>query len=158
VVGASDIAPDLAIGAGVPTVATPGELDWCDIEVGIVAARAHGAEDRGQAVVVRDGAVVMRETAAGTDAMLTSIAREADTGEVARGVLVKCLKPYQDRRLDMPAIGIETVERAAAAGLCGIAVGAGETLVADLPAVVAALDAHGMFLVGVETAARRGET
>jgi DUF1009 family protein len=56
----------------------------------------------------------------------------------------------------MPAIGIETVERAAAAGLRGIAVGAGETLVADLPAVVSALDRLGMFLVGVAPRAQGG--
>jgi DUF1009 family protein len=148
VVGAADMAPALAISAGVKTRSAPDAADWRDIDVGLIAAKAHGATDRGQAVIARDGTVLVRETAAGTDAMLEAVCSNHAL-PTASGVLVKCLKPYQDRRLDMPAIGLETVERAAAAGLRGIAVGAGETLVADLPAVIAALDRFGMFLVGV---------
>jgi DUF1009 family protein len=155
VVGAADVAPGLAISGGVKTSVAPDDRDWSDIDVGLVAARAHGASDRGQAVIVRGGEVVMRETSAGTDAMLDMISRVGQRHEGASGVLVKCLKPHQDRRLDMPAIGIETVQRAAAAGLRGIAVGAGETLVADLPAVISALDRSGMFLVGVAQPTKR---
>ncbi len=158
VVGAADVAPRLAIDAGVKTASMPEAKDWRDIDVGLAAAKAHGATDRGQAVIARDGAIVLRETSAGTDAMLSAAMRSAEEQTTtASGVLVKCLKPTQDRRLDMPAIGPETVERAAAAGLRGIAVGAGETLVADLPAVIAALDRLGMFLVGVGPHAQSGD-
>lgn len=156
VVGAADVAPTLAISAGVKTCSTPDARDWRDIDVGLVAAKAHGASDRGQAVIARDGLILVRETSAGTDAMLDAVSSARDAPD-ASGVLVKCLKPYQDRRLDMPAIGLETVQRAAAAGLRGIAVGAGETLVTDLPAVVSALDRLGMFLVGVGQQARVGQ-
>ena len=149
VVGAADVAPGLTIGAGVKTKSMPSDQDWRDIDAGVVAARMHGATDRGQAVIARDGAILMRETSAGTDAMLTAISPSDGNARPQSGVLVKCLKPHQDRRLDMPAIGVETVQNAAIAGLRGLAVGAGETLVADLPAVIAALDRHGMFLVGV---------
>jgi DUF1009 family protein len=155
VVGAADVAPDLAIGAGVFTRVHPGEADWLDIDVGLEAARALGARDRGQAVVAMNGSVIARETAAGTDAMLATVGRLSRSSSTATGCLVKCLKPGQDRRLDMPAIGPDTVAAAISAGLRGIAVGAGETLVIDLAAVVAALDAHGMFLVGVTPDLRR---
>ena len=56
--------------------------------------------------------------------------------------------PAQDRRVDLPTIGVETVRRASDAGLRGIAVEAGETLVVDQPAVVAEADKLGLFLVG----------
>ncbi|MBP0649809.1 LpxI family protein, partial [Mycobacterium tuberculosis] len=96
-------------------------------------------------VVVRDSAIVAREAVDGTDAML---ARLAD-GSAAGGVLVKCLKPQQDLRLDLPAIGPGTVAGARVAGLAGIAVEAGTTLIADRAATLAAADASGLFIHGV---------
>jgi DUF1009 family protein len=65
-------------------------------------------------------------------------------------VLVKLAKPTQDRRVDLPTIGVATVDKAAAAGLAGIAVEAGVTLVLDLVGVVAAADAAGLFLEGLD--------
>ena len=64
-------------------------------------------------------------------------------------MLVKAPKPGQSRRIDLPAIGAETVGQAAAAGLRGIAVEAGGTIVADAAAMVRAADQAGLFLVGV---------
>ena len=66
------------------------------------------------------------------------------------GVLVKAPKPGQDRRIDMPAIGPKTVEAAARAGLAGVAVVAGSTIVAEPLAVVRAADAAGLFVYGIE--------
>ena len=71
-------------------------------------------------------------------------ARSARPG--ARGVLYKAPKPGQDRRIDLPAIGPGTVERAAAAGLAGIAVEAGGVMILGFAATVAAADAAGLFL------------
>jgi DUF1009 family protein len=65
------------------------------------------------------------------------------------GVLVKAPKRDQDRRFDLPTIGPATVEHAARAGLAGIAVIAGATLVAELSAAAAAADRTDLFLVGV---------
>jgi DUF1009 family protein len=65
-------------------------------------------------------------------------------------VLVKLRKPGQERRADLPTIGVTTVEGAAAAGLRGIAVEAGGTLVVDAPAVTAAADRLGLFLIGID--------
>jgi hypothetical protein len=83
----------------------------------------------------------------GTDALLARCGplRRAGPG----GVLVKLRKPGQERRADLPTIGTATVERAAAAGLRGIAVEAAGTLVVDAPAVVAAADRAGLFLIGI---------
>ena len=65
------------------------------------------------------------------------------------GVLVKLPKPGQEIRADMPTIGPDTVADAVAAGLAGIAVGAGNTLVLDQAGLVAAADAAGIFIVGI---------
>ena len=46
-------------------------------------------------------------------------------------MLVKAPKPEQDRRFDLPSIGPQTVEGVARAGLAGIAVVAGETIIAE---------------------------
>jgi DUF1009 family protein len=62
------------------------------------------------------------------------------------GLLFKAPKPGQERRVDLPVIGLGTVAGAARAGLRGIVIEAGGVMVLDLPAVVAACDAAGLFL------------
>lgn len=145
IVGASEVAPELTIDAGVATARGPSEPERADIRVGLAAAREHGARDLGQAVIVEAGEIVLTETRAGTDAMLAAYRASGRRG----GVLVKCLKPNQDHRLDMPAIGPETAEGVVAAGLAGIAVSARTTLVVDVRAVVRRLDVAGAFLIGI---------
>jgi DUF1009 family protein len=68
------------------------------------------------------------------------------------GVLIKGPKPDQDRRFDLPAIGPTTIEKVKQAGLAGIAVRAGEAVIAEPDAVVRAADAAGIFVVGVAAA------
>lgn len=127
--------------AGVMGRHAPDDVQLTDIALGLAAARAHGLADAGQAVVVRDGAVMDREDAEGTDAL---IRRNAVRG----AVLVKTAKPQQDRSLDLPAIGPETIRNCIAAGFAGIAVEAGATLVAEKKQVIDLADAHGLFLIG----------
>ena len=119
-----------------------------DIERGIQVVRALGAADVGQACVVQDGCVLAVEAIEGTDRMIARAAELRRPGP--GGVLVKLVKPGQDRRADLPTIGPRTVEAAAAAGLRGVAFEAGGTLVMDLGACVAAADAAGVFLLGVD--------
>jgi DUF1009 family protein len=65
------------------------------------------------------------------------------------GVLVKAKKPDQDDKIDLPSIGARTIELAHAAGLRGVAVEAGGSLVLDLAKVTARADALGLFVIGV---------
>ncbi|MGH6719183.1 MAG: LpxI family protein [Alphaproteobacteria bacterium] len=117
-----------------------------DIALGVRTARALGRLDVGQAVVVRRGVVLGVEAAEGTDALLERCARlPRDAG----GVLVKVAKPGQERRVDLPAVGPATVEAARAAGLAGIAVEAGATLVLDRRRLAALADEAGLFVVGI---------
>jgi len=146
VVGADDVLSSLVMAQGSFGRHVPDDLAWADVRRGIKIARAIGALDIGQAVVVQQGMVLGVEGIEGTDALIERCAGLRREGP--GGVLVKAKKPDQDRRVDLPTIGPETVARAAAAGLRGIAVEAGETLVVDQPAVVAEADRLGLFLVG----------
>jgi UDP-2,3-diacylglucosamine hydrolase len=118
-----------------------------DIARGLGVARALGALDIGQAVVVQEGLVLGVEAIEGTDELMRrcrALARDAPGG-----VLVKIEKPGQERRADRPAIGPRTVLLAAEAGLRGIAAGAGSTLVIDREEVRELADRHGLFVVGL---------
>lgn len=146
VIGAHDLL-DLVIGEGPLGAVVPDAAALADIAVGISAARDIGARDIGQAVVVRHRAVLGAEAEDGTDALLRRCAG-LRCGGVA-GVLVKLEKPGQERRADLPTIGPTTVVEAAAAGLQGIAVEAGVTLVLDRAEVIRAADAAGLFVLGI---------
>jgi DUF1009 family protein len=128
----------------------PDPQAMADIERGLRIARTLGALDIGQAVVVQQGLVLGVEAIEGTDALLRRCARLRREGP--GGVLVKIEKPGQERRADRPTIGPRTVARAAAAGLSGIAVEAGTTIVLDRDQVAAAADRAGLFVVGMPRA------
>ncbi|MEX0839485.1 MAG: UDP-2,3-diacylglucosamine diphosphatase LpxI [Parvibaculum sp.] len=153
VIGAHEVAESLLAPEAVLTRAVPEEKHAVDIDVAIRAALDIGALDIGQGAVACRGAVLAREDDAGTDAMLRRVAAmdPAVRGRpgALEGVLVKLTKPGQERRVDMPTIGVKTVENAAAAGLAGIAVEAGGTLIVDGEAVASAANAHGLFVVGL---------
>lgn len=142
IVGADQVLSDLLAPSGRLGAHAPDAGALADITVGLDAARGLGAADKGQAVIVLTGAVIGTEDAEGTDAL---IARHGKPG----AVLVKAKKPQQERRADLPTIGPATVENAARAGLKGIAVEAGHTLVLGREEVARAADAAGLFVVGV---------
>ena len=123
-----------------------------DIQLGIDAARNIGRLDIGQAVVVLRGRVLGVEDEHGTDALIRRCAAGPDGetgGGEPGGVLVKVCKPGQERRIDLPTIGVATVETAAACGLCGVAIEAGGALIVDAEAVARAADRLGIFVLGV---------
>lgn len=147
VIGAGEAAPELLAPAGALGAVEPSERQLRTIGFGVGAARGHGRGDIGQGVIVTGRSVVLKEGPAGTDAMIAVFATMPCSGE-GRGILVKCPKPIQDLRLDQPVIGPETVRAAAAAGLEGLAVEAGATLVADRDEVIRLADAAGIFVWG----------
>jgi DUF1009 family protein len=122
-----------------------------DIARGIEVARALGALDVGQAVVVQERIVLGVEGAEGTDGLMTRCAALHRDGP--GGVLVKISKRGQERRIDLPVIGPETVAVAAQSGLRGIAVEAGGALVFEPEKTARDADAAGIFVVAVPVAA-----
>jgi DUF1009 family protein len=154
--GAGDVAPELLAGEGVLGAKAPAAEDKADIELALRVVGALGRLDVGQAAVVARGYVLAVEAAEGTDAMLTRCAELRAAGRAGKGgragVLVKMPKPGQEERVDLPTIGPDTVTKAAAAGLAGIAVVAGRVLIAGRAATIAAADQDGLFLLGVNAA------
>jgi hypothetical protein len=152
VVGPDQVLSDLLARTGQWTQTAPGDEDVADISRGREVVAALGRLDIGQGAVVSRGLVLAVEAAEGTDRMLTRVGElpsEFLGGKDARrGVFVKMAKPGQERRIDLPAVGVETVKRCAAAGLKGIAVEADGALVLDRDAMVRLADAEGMFILG----------
>jgi hypothetical protein len=152
-VGIMDVAPDLLVPVGPLTRAVPDANAAADIARGRAVLSALGPFDIGQAVIVIDGHVVGVEDIEGTDGLLARVARLRGEGRIrskgARGVLVKGPKSAQDLRFDLPTIGPRTLEGAVKAELAGIAVVAGNTIIAEPQAMIAAADAAGVFVTGL---------
>jgi UDP-2,3-diacylglucosamine hydrolase len=155
VVGVHQIAPQLLVSPGALSALAPSAQAQADARIGAGLIAALSPFDAGQAVVVANGRVLAVEAAEGTDAML---ARIADLRAAQRlrlkgkaGVLVKAPKRDQDMRLDMPAVGLRTIEGARRAELEGIALSSGRVLIADRAAFVRAADEAGLFVFGLET-------
>lgn len=148
VVSPDQVMAELLTPRGVLGLHRPSAEDEEDIALGIRVARELGALDVGQAVVVRHGVVLGVEAMEGTDALIARCAQWRT--DQPSGVLVKVRKPQQQQRADPPVIGARTVEAAAVAGLCGIAVQAGAALIIDRAEVVRLADAAGLFVAGVD--------
>jgi len=150
--GAHDVAPEILVPEGVLGRVQPSARDREAIVVGFDCLRAISPFDVGQAVVVAGRHVLAVEAAEGTDQMLARVAEMRATGRVRTpsgvGVLVKAAKTIQDRRFDLPSIGPKTVAGVVRAGLAGIAVVAGETIIAEPDQVVAQADRANVFVVG----------
>ena len=150
--GPWEFATDLVATEGLLTKARPGKQALAEVKKGYALLEALSPFDMGQAVVVADSRIIAVEGIEGTDRMLARVAALRKSGRLKRnagGVLVKLPKRGQDLRVDMPTIGPGTVERAAVAGLSGIAIAAGAVLLVDPAATLARAEACGLFLQAV---------
>jgi UDP-2,3-diacylglucosamine hydrolase len=151
--GLKEVAPDLLMPEGCVTQKMPDQNSMSDVARGCEVLRALGPFDIGQAVVVIDNHVVGVEGIEGTDELLKRIADLRAGGRIrapaGRGVLVKAPKSGQDLRFDLPTVGSRTVEGAAAAGLAGVAVIAGHTVVADPQVMIETANTAGLFVTGL---------
>ncbi|MEO0865292.1 MAG: UDP-2,3-diacylglucosamine diphosphatase LpxI, partial [Pseudomonadota bacterium] len=139
---ASDIAPELLPDAGVLSSTAPTADHDQDAVRAANALAALGPLDIGQSIVVHRGQVLAVEGSFGTDWMLASLAHRPDG---RGGVFYKAAKPGQDRRVDLPVIGVSTLQAAHAAGLDGVIIEAGGVMVLELEAVRRAADDLGLF-------------
>ena len=153
VVGAHEAAPELVARAGQLGARAPSRDCLAGIATATAALAALGPFDAAQAAVARGTTLLAVEGADGTDAMLqrlSALARQRRSAVRPDGaVLVKLPKPQQERRIDLPAIGPDTVRRALEAGLAGIAVRADATLIAERVEAIRLADASGLFVQGL---------
>lgn len=150
IVAAQDIAPDLTFQTpGVQTKTKPTKRDMRDIDRAIEVSHTIGTADIGASVVV-DKQVIAVEAAEGTAKMLARVVDMRRNHKKQSGVFAKMTKPGQDLRIDIPAIGVDTVRAVAAANLRGIIVNARTCFVVDKPAVIRAANDAGIFIIAME--------
>lgn len=152
--GAHEVMGELTLPVGPLGRLRPRDADIADMERALDVARQIGRLDVGQGCVVCRGLVLAVEAQEGTDAMLRRVAElpEALRGspDAPCGVLAKAPKPIQETKVDLPTIGVATVQRVARAGLAGIVGEAGRLLVLDQAAVIAKAEELGVFIIGLE--------
>lgn len=152
-VGAHEIAPQLLCEEANVVGRRPGKKMLENIRRGYVACKKLGDLDAGQAVVVEAGRVVALEGAEGTDAMIARVEELRRSGQMPlqgkHGVLVKTMKPGQDMRADLPSIGPETIDNVKRAGLFGIALEAGCTLILNREETLARAKVEKIFIYGM---------
>lgn len=145
IIGADEVAPELLAGEGALGKITPDALAMADILEGCKAAKKLGEDDIGQAVVCAGREIIATEDVHGTDNLLERAAAK----NPQNAVLVKCMKPQQDRRIDLPSIGVQTIERIASFGFAGVAVEAGHSLIIEKEKVRELADKLGVFVYGM---------
>ena len=157
VVGVDQVAPHLLAGTGPLGRIGPDASSTRAIARASALLGALGPFDMGQGAVATEDRILAVEGVRGTDPMLEQIRRamSGDGGGIplrtaGGAVLVKLPKPGQELRVDLPAIGPRTVERAHACGLAGIVVAAGRALVLERDRMIAMADDCGLFVAGIE--------
>ena len=148
ILGIEEVVPEMMFYEGVYGKVKPSKEDMNDIERGFVVAKALGAVDVGQAVVVQEGMVLAVEAIEGTDMMLSRASLVKKRGKAP--IMVKVLKPKQDMRVDLPAIGLQTIELLKKYGIKGIAVEAGGVLLIERNAVIEKANKAGVFIIGIK--------
>lgn len=146
VVGPHEVAPELLTPAGVLTRRAPSDEQWADIRYGWPLAKRVGELDIGQTIVVKKQVVAAVEALEGTDEAVARGLSLAGPG----AVVVKVFKPGQEERVDMPSVGLRTIELMARHGAGCLAVEAGRSLFFDREGALALADREGVVVVGVD--------
>lgn len=147
--GVQKFSSQLLAKKGVMGAVHPLPEDMETIYLGLKASQVIGSLDIGQSVVVQQGQVIGVEAVEGTDALIERCASLMKTGR--GGILVKTSKPQQDKELDLPTIGIQTIEKANACGLCGIIIEADHSIILDINSVVMLADRYNIFIQGIQS-------
>jgi DUF1009 family protein len=146
IVGVHSLLPSLVAFEGVYGDIKPSDDEMLNIEIAWAAALELGRRDIGQAAIARAGKIVAEENAGGTASMIARLS--LNTGQSQSGVLVKVSKPGQEKRADLPTIGPDTIKQVSLAGLAGIAIETGSSLVLNKTETIKAANDAGIFILG----------
>lgn len=149
VVGAHQLVEELLMPAGPLGKIKPSKEELASIKVGVQAAKELGQQDIGQGVIVSHDSILARETSEGTDSMLQETAPLLAEGRPA--LLVKVSKPQQEKRVDLPTIGPDTIKNLAHYGYKGVALEAGNGIILHPEQVIKMADQKGIFVYGVNS-------
>jgi DUF1009 family protein len=147
-IAAEEIAKDLIVPHGALTELEPSKEGWLDIKKGVKILKDVGRHDIGQSLVIQGGLILGIEAAEGTDSMIErcGLIRQKDGN---KPILIKAVKPQQDRRVDLPCIGSKTIQNLHMHGFSGIAVEAGITLLLEGQQTINEANARGLFIYGI---------
>jgi DUF1009 family protein len=147
IIAPEKIAERIVLSKGNLTKCKPSKAALADVKKGLKVLKGIADFDVGQSLVIQNGLVLGVEAAEGTDELLKRCGEIKQSGD--KPVLIKISKPKQDRRVDLPCIGPETVENAHKYGFQGIAAEAGSALVLDQAKTVKLANQHKIFIVGI---------
>lgn len=136
---------NLMIPAGVLGKHKPTKEQMDDVNYGFWLAKEMGKIDVGQSVVIKDKMIMAVEAIEGTDSCIKRGAKLAKRG----AVIVKVAKPKQDKRFDIPAIGMKTLRTMRCKRASLIAVEANETIIVDQEKVIKYADEHNIVIMAV---------
>lgn len=146
-VGIHEIFPELLAEIGSISNIKPTAKQKEDIKFGFKQAKEIGKKDIGQAIIVKNGEVLATEDVNGTNYMIEAFSE--DNGKDSGAILIKVAKPKQNKKIDLPTIGTDTVKLCNDNGLAGIAIEAKSSLLANKIATQETADKLGVFIVGV---------
>ena len=147
VIGASEIAPNLTLKEGLYSSKRVSKVEFEDIKKAQQCAEMTGYLDIGQAVVVKNGRVLAIEAVEGTDAMLERVACLGGISVKRGGVILKSAQINQDKRVDMPTIGPDTIKNIVKANLSGIAITADDVIVHDFQQVIEIIEDNNLYFI-----------
>ena len=130
---------------GIYTKKRPTKEQEEDIAFGYDTAKELGRLDIGQTVVVKNKAVMALEAIEGTDLAIERGCRLAKEG----AVVVKCAKPSQDLRFDIPTVGVDTLKNLSDNKGAVLAVEAGRTFVVDIDKCIRFADENNIVIVAI---------
>lgn len=136
---------NLMIPSGVLGKLKPTEEQMEDVNYGFWLAKEMGKIDVGQSVVIKDKMAMAVEAIEGTDMCIKRGCKNAKKG----AVIVKVAKPSQDKRFDIPAIGLRTLKTMRRYKGALIAVEANETIIVNQEKVVEYADKHNIVIMAV---------
>ena len=143
---ALDFCPELLVKHGFLTNRKPTPAQWKDVRFGWEIAKDMGRLDIGQTIVVNETVVVAVEAVEGTDECIQR------AGELCRRggfTVIKVAKPQQDRRFDVPTIGLKTIQTMHESGGRVLAIEAGQTILLDEPEVVELANRLGITIISL---------
>lgn len=120
-----------------------------DINLGIKVLKQIGDLDIGQSVVIQNGVVMGIECIEGTQKLIERCGQlKYTTGR--KPILVKIKKSKQTRKIDLPAIGEDTVTQVKQAGFAGIAIDSDNGLIINKESTIQSADRNKIFINGIK--------
>ena len=148
VIGIEQILSGVLTKEGLLAGPAPTKISWDDIKRGLQVLNSLGPSDVGQSIAVQEGIVLAIEAIEGTDQMIEragSLQRN-----VSGPILIKISKTNQDKRVDLPTAGLETINNAIRSGFKGLALEANNSLLLDKDRVIELAEKNSFFVIGVD--------